>query len=826
LKETFTELAREVVRSAAEMAYSTGSAFVESEYVLLALAQHDVASKVFAQTPLDGFDLASYINKHYSPKGAPEKKMSTELVEIFQQAVVIASQNQKQLIGVDHLLLAIIKSNDSRAYHCLVGMNVNIDLLTQYLIAGIVRRPADAAEPELSGYKPAAPAGQNTSGLTTLEQYGTNITALAAQGKLDPIIGREKEVLRTLQILSRRTKNNPVLVGLPGVGKTAIVEGLAQQLLDPALPDNLRSKIIFSLDMPSVIAGAKYRGDFEKRLKDIVKEVQKNGNIILFIDEIHAMMGAGGEEGSMNAANILKPMLARGELQTIGATTYSEYRKYFEKDAALARRFQMVDVKEPSVDETIQILKGVRSTFETHHKVTITDAAIVASVKLSARYIQDRFLPDKAIDLIDEAGAKARMGLLRSPEIVEEINTKIAAVIGNKEKAIEADDFDLAAKFRNAEQALIEERKAALEEWNTAKEETTLVVGEREIAEIITSMTGVPLHQLTGAESARLIDMEAELGKRVIGQKEAIKVLTKTVRRQRAGLTDPNRPNGSFIFAGPTGVGKTELAKALSEFMFSDEKNLISLDMSEYGEKHTVSRLFGAPPGYVGHEEGGQLTERVRRNPYSVILFDEIEKAHPDIFNSLLQILEEGRLTDGQGRVVDFKNTVIIMTTNLGARGISGSPVGFQNHTNTSQAYDQMRAKVTEELKREFKPEFLNRLDDIIVFPQLNSDELKEIVDIFINNLNKRLVENGITVVLDDSAKNFLINVGFDPALGARPLRRAIQRHVEDGISDLILFNRLQQGAEIAVSVDETGLTFNGLKSDDWTTASSEVVPI
>ena len=592
-----------------------------------------------------------------------------------------------------------------------------------------------------------------------------------------------------MQVLSRRTKNNPVLIGEPGVGKTAVVEGLAQAIVRGDVPETIKDKQLYTLDLGSLVAGSRYRGDFEERLKKVLKEIRTRGDIILFIDEIHTLVGAGAAEGAIDAASILKPMLARGELQTIGATTLDEYRKHIEKDAALERRFQPIQVKEPSVAHAIEILKGLRDRYEAHHRVTITDGALASAASLSERYISDRFLPDKAIDLIDEAGARLRIRRMTAPPELKVMDEKIAAMKLEKESAIDAQDFEGAASLRDKEQKLIAERAEKERQWKTGGMDDISEVDEDLIAEVLANSTGIPVFKLTEEESSRLLKMEDELHKRVVGQDEAIKALSQAIRRTRAGLKDPKRPGGSFIFAGPTGVGKTELAKALAEFLFGEEDALITLDMSEYSEKHTVSRLFGAPPGYVGYEEGGQLTEKVRRRPFSVVLFDEVEKAHADLFNSLLQILEDGRLTDSQGRVVDFKNTVIIMTTNLGTRDISKSvATGFQSGTDTQTGYNRMRARVTEELKQHFRPEFLNRVDDVVVFPQLTQDEIIEIVDMFVGRLEKRLKDKDMGIELTPAAKVLLATRGYDPAMGARPLRRTIQREIEDQLSEKILF--------------------------------------
>jgi ATP-dependent Clp protease ATP-binding subunit ClpC len=611
-----------------------------------------------------------------------------------------------------------------------------------------------------------------------------------------------------MQILSRRSKNNPVLIGEPGVGKTAVVEGLAQAIVDGNVPETLKGKQLYTLDMGSLIAGSRYRGDFEERLKKVTKEIRTRGDIITFIDEIHSLVGAGAAEGAIDAASILKPMLARGELQTIGATTLDEYRKHFEKDAALARRFQSVNVGEPSIAHSINILKGLRDRYEAHHKVSITDGALVAAAQLADRYITDRFLPDKAIDLIDEAGARLRLSILSSPPELREIEEQIAAIKREKELAIENQDYEGAAAKRDEEKKLNAERVRLEKQYRQGNVAAAGIVDEGLIAEVLAQATGIPVFKLTEEESAKLMFMEAELHKRVIGQEEAIRAISKSIRRQRAGLKDPNRPSGSFIFAGPTGVGKTELAKALAEFLFDDENALISLDMSEYGEKHTVSRLFGAPPGFVGFEEGGQLTEKVRRKPFSVVLFDEIEKAHPDIFNSLLQILEEGRLTDGQGRVVDFKNTIIIMTTNLGTRDIARGAMGFVRENDDASDYERMKGKVNEELKKNFKPEFLNRVDETIVFPQLIKSELVQIVDLFVKKLAVRLEDRDMTLEVTPAAKDRLIEIGFDPALGARPLRRAVQREIEDQLSEKILHGELLNASHVFVDFVDGAFVF------------------
>nr|MCH9839612.1 ATP-dependent Clp protease ATP-binding subunit [Actinomycetes bacterium] len=664
----------------------------------------------------------------------------------------------------------------------------------------------------LSGYqgKEPATAGGPAEGAPStslvLDQFGRNLTAAARENKLDPVIGRSKEIERVMQVLSRRTKNNPVLIGEPGVGKTAIVEGLAQDIVAGEVPETLKDKQVYSLDLGALVAGSRYRGDFEERLKKVLKEIRTRGDIILFIDEIHTLVGAGAAEGAIDAASILKPMLARGELQTIGATTLDEYRKHIEKDAALERRFAPVLVEAPDVQHTVEILRGLRDRYESHHRVSITDGALEAAARLSDRYISDRQLPDKAIDLIDEAGSRLRIRRMTAPPDLREFDTKIADVRKAKESSIDEQDFEKAAALRDDEKNLITERADREREWKAGDLDVVAEVDEKLIGEVLALMTGIPVSDLSEDDIARLLHMEEELHLRVIGQEQAIKALSKSIRRTRAGLKDPKRPSGSFIFAGPSGVGKTELSKTLAQFLFGSEDALIALDMSEYSERHTASRLFGSPPGYVGYEDGGQLTEKVRRKPFSVVLFDEVEKAHPDIFNSLLQVLEEGRLTDSQGRIVDFKNTVIIMTTNLGSRDVSkGQNLGFAPDDNEFSAYEQMKGKVQQELKQHFRPEFLNRIDDVVVFHQLSKNEIVEIVDLMITGLEKRLLEKDMDIELTTAAKNLLAERGYDSSLGARPLRRTIQRDLEDPLSEKMLFGDLLPGNIVVVDVEGEG---------------------
>ncbi|MBA8848321.1 ATP-dependent Clp protease ATP-binding subunit, partial [Microcella alkalica] len=738
--ERFTDRARRVVVLAQEEAKMLNHNYIGTEHILLGLIHEGegVAAKALESLSISLDAVREQVQDiigqgQQQPTGhIPFTPRAKKVLELSLREALQLGHNY---IGTEHILLGLIREGEGVAAQVLVKLGADLNRVRQQVIQ------------LLSGYqgKEAVAVGGDTpsadKGSQVLDQFGRNLTQAARDGKLDPVIGREKEAERVMQILSRRSKNNPVLIGEPGVGKTAVVEGLAQAIVKGEVPETLKDKQLYSLDLGSLIAGSRYRGDFEERLKKVTKEIRTRGDIIVFIDEIHTLVGAGAAEGAIDAASILKPLLARGELQTIGATTLDEYRKHFEKDAALERRFQPVQVQEPSLPHAINILKGLRDKYEAFHKVSITDGAIVSAVNLADRYVQDRFLPDKAIDLIDEAGARLRLSILSAPPELREFDEKIAGVRAQKEAAIEDQDFEKAASLRDEEKKLLGERLRLEKQWRSGEAGVGGTVDEGVIAEVLAQATGIPVFKLTEEESSRLIFMEKALHQRVIGQEEAISVLAKTIRRTRAGLKDPKRPSGSFIFAGPTGVGKTELAKALAEFLFDDEGALIALDMSEYGEKHTVSRLFGAPPGFVGFEEGGQLTEKVRRKPFSVVLFDEIEKAHPDIFNSLLQVLEEGRLTDGQGRVVDFKNTVIIMTTNLGTKDITGGPVGFTLEGNTAADYSAMRGKVVEELKKHFKPEFLNRVDETIVFPQLNKDELLQIVDLFIKRLRDRMMD-------------------------------------------------------------------------------------
>ncbi|MEX2438558.1 MAG: ATP-dependent Clp protease ATP-binding subunit, partial [Actinomycetota bacterium] len=706
-------------------------------------------------------------------------------------------------IGTEHILLGLIREGEGVAAQVLQKLGADLNRVRQtviQLLSGYTGGKETAGGPQ---------EGQSGQGSMVLDQFGRNLTQHARDAKLDPVIGRAKEIERVMQVLSRRTKNNPVLIGEPGVGKTAVVEGLAQNIVSGEVPETLKGKQIYTLDLGALVAGSRYRGDFEERLKKVLKEIKTRGDIVLFIDELHTLVGAGAAEGAIDAASILKPMLARGELQTIGATTRDEYRKHLEKDAALERRFQPIDVEEPTVQHSIEILKGLRDRYEAHHRVSYTDDALVAAANLADRYISDRFLPDKAIDLIDEAGSRMRIRRMTAPPNVREIDEKIADVRLQKESSIDSQDFEGAARLRDEERKLLEERASREQEWKSGEMDVLSEIDEEEIAEVLSIWTGIPVFKLTEEETEKLLRMEDELHKRIVDQDEAIKAVSRAIRRTRAGLKDPKRPSGSFIFLGPSGVGKTELSKALAEFLFGDESALIQLDMSEYMEKHTVSRLIGSPPGYVGYEEGGQLTEAVRRKPFSVVLFDEIEKAHPDVFNTLLQILEDGHLTDAQGHTVDFKNTIIIMTSNLGTRDIQKGPgVGFAAAGNEEVTYDKMKDKVMDELKRSFRPEFINRIDEVIVFHALSQSTVQAIVDLMMKRVREQLKAKDLEIDLTEAAKVLLAEKGYDPALGARPLRRTIQRMVEDPLSEKLLWKEFRAGQTIIVDVRDGEIVF------------------
>ncbi len=812
--ERFTDRARRVVVLAQEEARMLNHNYIGTEHILLGLIHEGegVAAKALEALGISLEAVRSQVEEiigqgQQAPSGhIPFTPRAKKVLELSLREALQLGHNY---IGTEHILLGLIREGEGVAAQVLVKLGADLSRVRNQVIQ------------LLSGYqgKEAATSGGPAEGTPStslvLDQFGRNLTQAAREIKLDPVIGREKEIERVMQVLSRRTKNNPVLIGEPGVGKTAIVEGLAQAIVKGDVPETLKDKQVYSLDLGALVAGSRYRGDFEERLKKVLKEIKTRGDIVLFIDEIHTLVGAGAAEGAIDAASILKPMLARGELQTIGATTLDEYRKHFEKDAALERRFQPIQVAEPTVEHTIEILKGLRDRYESHHKVSITDGALVGAAQMADRYISDRFLPDKAIDLIDEAGSRLRIRRMTAPAELREFDTKIADARKAKESAIDGQDFELAASLRDQEKTLIAEKNEAEKSWKEGRLDEVAEVTEELIAEVLSNATGIPVFKLTEAETARLLRMEDELHRRVIGQDQAIKALSQAIRRTRAGLKDPRRPGGSFIFAGPSGVGKTELSRTLAQFLFGDSDALIQLDMSEYSEKHTASRLFGAPPGYVGYDEGGQLTEKVRRKPFSVVLFDEIEKAHPDIFNSLLQVLEDGRLTDSQGRTVDFKNTIIIMTTNLGTRDISKSlNLGFTNVSDALGNYERMKGKVNDELKSHFRPEFLNRIDDVIVFHQLSENEIIQIVDLMVANLDERLHSRDMAIELTREAKALLAKRGYDPLLGARPLRRCIQREIEDVLSEKILFGDVKPGeitlVDVTLSGDEEVFTFTG----------------
>ncbi|WP_236034406.1 ATP-dependent Clp protease ATP-binding subunit [Bifidobacterium saguinibicoloris] len=818
--ERFTDRARRVIVLAQEEARSLQHNYIGTEHLLLGLIREGegVAAKALAAKGVELDATRKQVEEMIGKGNATSNghiPFTTHAKQVLELSLREALQLGHSYIGTEHILLGLIREGEGVGTQVLIKMDVDLGELRSTTIDMIRGNSGTAdAKGDLANAGGVADKA-NKSGSAILDQFGRNLTQEAAEGKLDPVIGRSKEIERVMVVLSRRTKNNPVLIGEPGVGKTAVVEGLAQKIQAGDVPETLKGKQVYSLDLGSMVAGSRYRGDFEERLKKVLKEIKTRGDIVLFIDEIHTIVGAGSADGALGASDMLKPMLARGELQTIGATTTDEYRKYIEKDAALERRFQPIQVHEPTVAETIEILKGLRGRYENHHHVTITDGALQSAAELSARYIQDRNLPDKAIDLIDEAGARLRIKRLTTPPELKELDQKIAKISAEKEQAVKDQDFEKAASLRDSLETMQSELKEKQKAWHEGESDVKMVVDEDVIAEVISSTTGIPVVKLTQAESKKLLNMEAELHKRIIGQDEAVSALSRSIRRTRVGLKDPKRPSGSFIFAGPTGVGKTELAKTLAEFLFDDEDALIRVDMSEFSEKYAASRLFGAPPGYVGYEEGGELTEKVRRKPFSVVLFDEIEKAHPDIFNTLLQVLDDGHLTDGQGRKVDFKNTIIILTTNLGTRDIAkAANTGFNLGSNTESSYQRMKEQVSAELKQQFRPEFLNRLDDIIVFKQLTEPQVRQIVDLDVKRLNDRLFDRHMSLELTDKAKDLLAQKGFDPLLGARPLRRVIQRDIEDAISEKILMGDLKDGQRVVVDSEGEGIlgefTFKG----------------
>jgi ATP-dependent Clp protease ATP-binding subunit ClpC len=807
--EHFTDRAIKAIMLAQEEARRLGHNLVGTEQILLGLIEEGtgVAAIVLSDLGITLENARVEVEKIIGRGSRPlpaELPFTPKVKLIFEQSFKEARQLGHNYIGTEHLLLAITQGKESVAARVLENLNVDLPTVRN----AVIRALGEVAATPTAFKQGSSFMGSAEGKKATLEEFGTNLTKLAAEGKLDPVVGRAKEIERVIQILGRRTKNNPVLLGEPGVGKTALAEGLAQRIVDKNIPDLLEDKQVITLDMGLLVAGTRYRGDFEERLKQVMEEVRQSGNIILMIDEIHTLVGAGSIEGGMDAANILKPALARGEMQCLGATTLDEYRKHIERDAALERRFQPVMVGEPSVEDTIEILHGLRDTYEQYHKVTISDDALEAAAKLSDRYIQDRFLPDKAIDLIDEAGSRVHLRNSGPSPEAKSLKRELRQVTKEKEEAVADQDFDKAGELRDRELELETKLKTLTANKQEQNDALTLVVDEEDIAHIVASWTGVPVTKLTESESELLIHLEDTLHQRLIGQDEAVSAVSRAIRRARVGLKNPNRPIASFIFSGPTGVGKTELAKSLASYFFGSEEAMIRLDMSEFMERHTVSKLIGSPPGYVGHDEGGQLTEAVRRKPYTVVLFDEIEKAHPDVFNLLLQLLDDGRLTDAQGRTVDFKNTLLIMTSNIGSKVIEkgGSGLGFEYSDNEAESrYNRIRDKVNEDLKQFFRPEFLNRLDEIIVFRQLTRNEVKQIADIMLREISMRLMEKGITLKVTERFKDHLVKEGYDPSYGARPLRRAIMHLLEDSLAEAMLSGQVNDGDTTVVDVDDDG---------------------
>ena len=821
--ERFTDRARRVIVLAQEEARMLNHNYIGTEHILLGLIQEGegVAAKALESMGISLEDVRGEVEAIIGHGTQPHNghvPFTPRAKKVLELSLREGLQMGHKYIGTEFLLLGLIREGEGVAAQVLTKLGADLPRVRQQviqLLSGYEGNQGDKPEAS-SGPVGAGTGAQNPgrqgpgnqgerSNSLVLDQFGRNLTQAAKDGKLDPVVGRESEIERIMQVLSRRTKNNPVLIGEPGVGKTAVVEGLALDIVNGKVPETLKDKQVYSLDLGSLVAGSRYRGDFEERLKKVLKEINQRGDIILFIDEIHTLVGAGAAEGAIDAASLLKPKLARGELQTIGATTLDEYRKHIEKDAALERRFQPVQVDEPSMEDTVTILRGLRDKYEAHHRVSYTDEALKAAASLSDRYINDRFLPDKAVDLLDEAGARMRIKRMTAPKSIRDVDDRIAEVRKEKEAAIDAQDFEKAAGLRDTERKLHEERSTKEKQWRSGDLEEIAEITEDHIAEVLAHWTGIPVLKLTEKESSRLLNMEDELHKRIIGQNEAVKAVSRAIRRTRAGLKDPRRPSGSFIFAGPSGVGKTELSKALANFLFGSDDDLIQIDMGEFHDRFTASRLFGAPPGYVGYEEGGQLTEKVRRKPFSVVLFDEIEKAHKEIYNTLLQVLEDGRLTDGQGRVVDFKTTVLIFTSNLGTQDISKAVgLGFtsSNETDSDAQYDRMKNKVNDELKKHFRPEFLNRIDEIVVFHQLTRDEIVQMVELLIGRVEVQLAERDMGIELTQKAKDLLAKRGFDPVLGARPLRRTIQREIEDQLSEKILYGEIGAGEIISVDVE------------------------
>jgi len=802
LFERFTERARQVVVLAQDEARALKHNYIGTEHILLGLLREEegLAARVLESLDITVEEVRAQVARivgqgdEVTTGQIPFTPRAKKVLELALREALSLGHNY---IGTEHILLGLVRENEGVAARILLDFDADAEKIRNE----IIRMLSGPGRRQQGG---GGAAGEKTKSSKLLDQFGRNLTKLAAEGKLDPVVGRQTEIERVMQILSRRTKNNPVLIGEPGVGKTAVVEGLAARIAGNQVPELLKGKQIYTLDLAALVAGSKYRGEFEERLKKVMKEITQRGDIILFIDELHNLVGAGAAEGAIDAASILKPALARGELQTIGATTLDEYRKYLERDAALERRFQQIKVEEPTVDDTVQILRGLRDRYEAHHRCTITDDALRAAAVLSDRYIQDRHLPDKAIDLIDEAASRMRIKTMTAPPRHRELEEEIERVREEKEASIEAQEFEKAANLRDKERKLSQKKRELEEKWRSSEQVDQPEIGEEEIADIVSMWTGIPVFKLTEAESQKLIRMEDELHKRVVGQHEAIIAVSKSIRRARAGIKDPKRPTGSFIFLGPSGVGKTELARTLAEFLFGDEDAMIQVDMSEYMEKHSVSRLVGSPPGYIGYDEGGQLTEAVRRKPYSVVLLDEIEKAHPDVFNILLQILEDGKLTDAQGRKVDFRNTIVIMTSNIGAATISkNQSLGFAMGDETGLSYEEMKDRIMGELKKVFRPELLNRIDEVIVFHKLTKDEIKTIVDFMMKRVKEQMTQHETAIELTEGAKELLVDKGYDPAMGARPLRRAIQRFIEDPLADFVLGRSLKPGSTILVDRKE-----------------------
>jgi ATP-dependent Clp protease ATP-binding subunit ClpC len=826
--ERFTERARQVVVLAQEEARTLKHNYIGTEHILLGLLREEegLAARVLESLDITVERVRAQVvrivgsGEEVTSGQIPFTPRAKKVLELALREALSLGHNY---IGTEHILLGLVRENEGVAARILLDFDADSEKIRNEVIR-MLSGPGSRRQGSAGGGGAAA-TGEGKKSSKLLDQFGRNLTKLAADSKLDPVVGRETEIERIMQILSRRTKNNPVLIGEPGVGKTAVVEGLAQRITNADVPELLKGKQIYTLDLAALVAGSKYRGEFEERLKKVMKEITQRGDIILFIDELHNLVGAGAAEGAIDAASILKPALARGELQTIGATTLDEYRKYLERDSALERRFQQIRVDEPTIEETVQILKGLRDRYEQHHKVNITDEALVAAGDLADRYISDRFLPDKAIDLIDEAASRMRIKSMTAPPVYRDLEEEIESTRRQKEAAIEAQEFEKAANLRDKERRLTNKKRELEEQWESGESGERPSIGEEEIADIVSMWTGIPVFKLTEAETAKLMRMEDELHKRVIGQHQAIEVVSKAIRRSRAGLKDPKRPTGSFIFLGPSGVGKTELARTLAEFLFGDEDAMVRVDMSEYMEKHAVSRLVGSPPGYIGYDEGGQLTEAVRRKPYSVLLLDEIEKAHPDVFNILLQILEDGRLTDAQGRTVDFRHAIVIMTSNIGATEIArNTPLGFTvSDDETGVSYDEMKSRIMGELKKVFRPEFLNRIDDVIVFHKLTKDEIKEIVELLLRRIRKSMAERELQLELTEETKDLLVEKGWDPAMGARPLRRAIQRYIEDPLADFVLRSELPSGSTVMVERTPDDERDGADGSDKPSDASDEV---